>query len=116
MVVDDRRLSLDAQRVLEDGDNRLFLSIASAWELSIKVGLGKLSLAGGPLGFFRKHLAINNVELLPVELEHVVKVSDLLHHHRDPFDRLLIAQARVEGMPLVTRDPRISRYPVDVVW
>ena len=84
------------------------MSVASVWEIAIKAGLGQLQVPPGLRGYLRRQLVCNEFELLPVLFEHAVAVRDLPRHHRDPFDRLLIAQARVEQLSLVSRDPHES--------
>jgi PIN domain nuclease of toxin-antitoxin system len=88
----------------------------SLWESIQKAQVGKLSLPlpAGP--FLTGELSSNHVRLLPVSLSHVLRVEELPLHHRDPFDRLLIAQSIEEGWPVITADPWFERYPVDVIW
>jgi PIN domain nuclease of toxin-antitoxin system len=110
------RLSPKSQRLLVDPNAELLLSIASVWEMAIKEGMGKLRLKASlndiiQLG--KEHLFIR---LLPIEIEHVIHTSQLPPHHRDPFDRLLIAQAALENLTIVTSDHKITRYPVPVLW
>ncbi|HEY6393214.1 MAG TPA: type II toxin-antitoxin system VapC family toxin [Bryobacteraceae bacterium] len=110
------RLSPKSQRRMEDPNAELLLSIASVWEMAIKEGSGKLSLKA-PLndiiGLGKERLFIG---LLPIEIGHVIHTAQLPPHHRDPFDRLLIAQALLENLTIVTSDPKISRYNVQVLW
>lgn len=115
-IADDPRLPATAREVIADPAHELFLSAASGWEISIKCRLGKLSLAEPPEVFVPKHLGANAVQALPVEMAHALRVFALPPLHRDPFDRLLVAQSQVEGMPLVTADPLVSQYPVEVRW
>ena len=109
---DAARLDAAAWRVLRDPNATLFLSVASAWELGIKHGLGKIALPVGVEAFVADGCRAARIELLPVALSHVAEVGRLPHHHRDPFDRMLIAQARREGLELLTRDPVFARYEV----
>jgi PIN domain nuclease of toxin-antitoxin system len=113
---DDRRLSAEARRTLSDGGNEIFLSVSSAWEIAIKAGLGKLDIPEGPELFVSSEIEANNFTVLSIDLRHALGVYDLPDIHRDPFDRILVAQARVEDMPILTTDPEISRYPVETVW
>jgi PIN domain nuclease of toxin-antitoxin system len=92
------------------------VSVARAWEIAIKAGLGQLEVPPGLRGYLRRQLARNEFDLLPVLFEHAVAVRDLPLHHRDPFDRLLIAQARVEQLSVVSRDPRMKAYAIEVLW
>ena len=109
---DDARLSGSAKSLIEDADTRKLVSIASCWEIAIKVGLGKLDL-GEPSGsFLSREIARNNFEFLPISLHHVTAAESLALHHRDPFDRLLIAQAMVENLSLVGADVVFDQYGV----
>ncbi len=110
------QLSADAQDILHDPNNDLLLSIVSVWEVQIKAQLGRLDLRGDLAGIIREQQQINGIELLPITLPHVLALSELPPHHGDPFDRLLISQARVEDVILVTKDENISRYRVNVLW
>lgn len=110
------KLSPSAAKALADGRNQLFWSVASSWEVAIKVALGKLDL-GGPVGVvLPRELSRSGVEVLPVLHEHVLAVADLPRHHGDPFDRLLVATAQVEGLTLLTRDPWAAKYGVTTLW
>ena len=105
-------------RVLEmckDSENALFVSIASIWELQIKFQLGKLRLYK-PLAEIIRQEQENGIEILSVEAPHVFALDSLPNHHKDPFDRLLVAQALVEGAVLVSADPLVKQYPVKVEW
>lgn len=109
------RLSERSLDLLADPANELLLSAASAWEIAVKVGLGKLSLPAAPADYVPRRLATSGTTALPVELRHALHVATLPRHHRDPFDRLLVAQAQVEGMPLMTADPQLSAYDVEIL-
>ena len=101
---DDQRLSAKARILVEDSNNRKLASAATCWEIAIKVGLGKLDLGESSQSFLPREIARNNFELLPIRLNHATAVEALSWHHRDPFDRLLVAQSIVEGLPLVSGD------------
>ena len=113
---DDPQLSADAKASIEDADNRKLVSIASCWEVAIKVGLGKLDLGESSRSFLPREIARNNFELLPISLEHAITVEGLPLHHRDPFDRMLIAQAMVEGLTTVGADAVFDQYGVARLW
>ena len=99
-----------------EADNELWLSIASLWEITIKLRLGKLTV-GMPIEvLMTEHLTRNAIDILPITVAHLMALSTLPLHHRDPFDRLLIAQAMVEQAPLVSADPACDAYPVQRVW
>ncbi|MHB8987072.1 MAG: type II toxin-antitoxin system VapC family toxin [Eubacteriales bacterium] len=115
-ITDDLRLSPRVREIIGDEENELFLSSASGWEMAIKARLGKLDLPAGLISFVAEQMAINAIDPLPVEMSHALHVYNLPDYHRDPFDRILIAQARLENMPILTSDPQIGRYPVKVVW
>jgi len=102
--------------VCEDRSNGLLLSVVSLWEMQVKAQLGKLSLDLPLAELVAAQQRDNRIEVLPVELVHVLALDDLPLHHRDPFDRLLIAQARVERAILVTRDAAFGRYAVETLW
>lgn len=113
---DDPQLSDDARAQIEDGENRKLVSLASCWEIAIKVGLGKLDLGEPSRTFLPREIARNNCELLQIRLEHATAVEDLPLHHRDPFDRLLIAQMMVEDLPVISADQVFDQYGVSRLW
>lgn len=115
-VDDSPRLGRRAKAAIADPDRRCFLSLASSWELAVKLSLGKLELPGSIERFVPAQLAANDFEELPLRFAHVARVARLPFHHRDPFDRLLAAQALAEGLTIVSADPVFRRYGVRVVW
>jgi PIN domain nuclease of toxin-antitoxin system len=115
-IADDARLPAATRERLLDRADELFVSIASIWEIAIKVGIGRLRTPGDLQGFLADQLAKTAFSVLPIAFEHVVAVHALPKHHRDPFDRLLIAQSRKEGLVLVSRDRRFGLYDVDLAW
>jgi len=115
-ITDDSRLSRRAREVIGDGRNELFLSSASGWEIAIKARLGKLDVQDDLKSFIPKQMALNSINGLPVQMSHALHVYELLDHHRDPFDRMLISQAQLEDMCILTGDPQIALYPVEIVW
>ena|SRR5437868_14396005 len=114
-IKDNPRLSVSAKAWLES-DADLLLSIACLWEISIKVSIGKLTLAQPFDIFLPQQLADNDIEILPISLAHLGIVSTLPFHHRDPFDRLLIAQAITEQLPIVSIDAAFDAYSVTRLW
>lgn len=92
------------------------MSIASCWEIAIKVGVGKLDLGESSRTFLPREIAGNNFELLPIRLDHVTTVETLPSHHRDPFDRLLIAQASVDQLTIVGADAVFDQYGIPRIW
>lgn len=115
-ITDDPRLSPRVRKIIRNGKNELFLSAASGWEIAIKARLGRLELPATPERFIPEQMAINAIASLPIQMSHTLHVHALPGHHRDPFDRLLIAQAQLENLPIVTADPQIAHYPVKVIW
>ena len=115
-IDDDARLSETAREVISDGHRELLFSAASGWEMAIKVGLGKLKVTGPLSSYLSARLLENAIGVLPVSLRHAVGVAELPDHHRDPFDRLLVAQAVPEDLTVLTADPLVTRYPIRTVW
>jgi len=111
----DNDLSEKAKKIILDTSNSKYLSIASAWELAIKVGLEKIDFAGKTAGFIRLADA-NGFTIMPIKVSHLETYESLPFIHRDPFDRLLIATAISEQMTLITADGNIARYDVSKVW
>jgi len=114
-LVSPERLSRPIRGLLTDNGNELYLSVASCWEIAIKYQLGKLSLPEEPTTFIAPRLVRDGIRDLPVLLEHAVGVGRLPPIHRDPFDRLLVSQAKAEKMPLVSADAELARYDVEVI-
>ncbi len=98
-------------RLISDGNNLVFISAAVIWEIRIKAGLGKLIIPSN----FQMILELQDFELLPITHQHVHAIADLPLHHRDPFDRLLVAQAMIEGFTLITHDDEICKYEVSII-
>lgn len=118
-VADDPRLPAPLKAILEEADHRLFLSAASAFEIAIKHGLGKLPLDVELGELLTEQLQINGIELLPISPTHLVTYARLpfpASGHRDPFDRILIAQAQAEGLSLITVDSAFSDYGIEPLW
>lgn len=115
-ISDDRRLSDRAKEIIGDGSNELYFSAASGWEISIKAGLGRLEIPEDLEPFIADQLSRNAIQALPIYLRHTLHTRTLPDHHRDPFDRILASQAVLEELPLLSADPLVSSYPVEVVW
>jgi PIN domain nuclease of toxin-antitoxin system len=115
MQADPDRLSEAARRIVEPAENELLLSAASSWEIAIKFGLGRLPLPEPPDRYVPDRIRRSGVTPLVVEHAHALAVASLPNHHRDPFDRLLVAQARLEGVPILTADPAFAPYQVEVI-
>ncbi len=110
------KLTERALGACKDRRNPLFFSVASAWEIQVKTQLGKLTLDDPLSKLVRVQQAVNGLRVLGVELLHVLELESLPAYHKDPFDRLLVAQARVENLHLVTADSAVQRYPANLVW
>lgn len=115
-VTEDSRLSSTARSIITDSSKQLFLSAASAWEIVIKARLGKLILPEAPEVYIPNRLAVNRFESLSIHMIHALQVVNLPDLHKDPFDRIIIAQSQVEKMPILTSDSLIKQYSVDVIW
>ncbi len=114
--VDDARLSDAARDLIRDGRNDVIVSAASVWEIAIKSARGRLDLPSAVEPYVEDRLRRNRWSTLPIDVRHVIRAAALPEHHRDPFDRALIAQAQVEGLPIVTTDAAITRYDVETIW
>ena len=111
-----RVLPAKARATLADPDNECLFSLASAWELAIKAGLGKLKLSLPVRRFVVENVAANGFRVLEIGIAHVGRVETLAPHHGDPFDRLLVAQALEENLPIVTADPVFRKYGAKRIW
>jgi Uncharacterized protein conserved in bacteria len=115
-VWDDPRLSALAKSRIEDPAVRKLVSVASCWEIAIKSGLGKLELGEPSRSFLPREISRNNFALLPISLDHATTVEELVVHHRDPFDRLLVAQAMIERVPVLSADLVFDDYGIAWIW
>lgn len=107
------KLPVAAHRAIQAAENEVYASLASAWEIAIKVALGKLDFDVDSL---EAALAASGIQLLGIDLQHTARVATLPQHHRDPFDRLLVAQALCESMTLVSRDGELAKYGLRLLW
>jgi PIN domain nuclease of toxin-antitoxin system len=112
----DPLLSATAKILIEDAGNRKLLSIASCWEIAIKAGLGKLTLGEPSATYIPAALSRTGFEILPISLAHATGVETLPQHHRDPFDRVLVSQATVEAIPIVSADAALDPYRIQRLW
>jgi PIN domain nuclease of toxin-antitoxin system len=115
-VDQDRLLSIASHAAMADPANVLLVSAATVWEIAIKLGLAKLSLSMPYRQWMNQALASLQASLLPITVEYAERQADLPSHHRDPFDRLLIAQALVEDMPVISADITFEQYGVARIW
>lgn len=110
-LADDRELSREASSAISDARNEVFVSAATAWEIAIKRAMGKLAAPANLLAA----IAAGGFQELPITLAHALAAGELPPHHADPFDRMLVAQAKLEGLTLVTRDQRLAAYQIPIV-
>ena len=113
MSASPERLSKHTQELLRDAETVRLLSVASIWELAFKHQLGKISLPVSPLDFVPSRLETTQTDALPISAAHALRVGTLPRHHRDPFDRMIVAQAMVEGVAVLTADRVFARYEVE---
>lgn len=112
LALEPDRVSADVRAQIGRVDTEVHVSVATLWEVVIKTGLGKLSLPDPPETFWERQTRDSGIAALPIRPEHILDIAALPQVHRDPFDRMLVAQARVEGLTLVTADLRVRAYPV----
>jgi PIN domain nuclease of toxin-antitoxin system len=115
-LLDDPQLSATAQSAIEDPLNDVEVSPATYWEIAIKIRLGNYALPEPYQTFMERELADNDFRILPIEPKHTALLTTMTLHQKDPFDRLLVAQANVEGIPLVSGDPLLDAYGVTRIW
>jgi len=115
-ITGHKMLSKTARKTFLDPRNSLFFSAVSMWEICIKISLGKLSLKSGWFKKIQNEMSINAIQWLPVEMSHCAELTKLPFHHRDPFDRMLVVQARVENLLVLSRDSRLSAYEIERIW
>jgi PIN domain nuclease of toxin-antitoxin system len=115
-TTNDPRLSPAARAFIMDGRNEVYFSVASAWEIAIKAARGRLGLPSAPDRYVTERLRSNGFKRLPIQMSHALEVYHLPPNHADPFDRLLIAQSRLENLPLLSGDGAISSYDVKTIW
>ena len=110
------KLSTQAITIFEDPSNTLYCSLVSVWEMQIKVQLGKLKLDMNLSDMINDQMQTNDIRILPITLSHIWTLDNLDHHHKDPFDRLLIAQAIAENLTILSVDSVFDNYPVKRLW
>ena len=115
-VLDDPQLTAQADALISDPNNDVEISPASYWEIAIKVSIGKYSLPEPYDVFICREIATNDFRVLHIEPKHTALVSEMPFHHKDPFDRLLVAQAKVEGLPIVSGDTALDAYGIARLW
>ncbi|HST04461.1 MAG TPA: type II toxin-antitoxin system VapC family toxin [Chloroflexia bacterium] len=115
-VQGDPNLGVNASAQIGDESNEIYLSMASVWEIAIKISVGKLKIDQELDSFLYDQLNLNRMSIINISIEHVSKVANMPFHHRDPFDRLIIAQSINEQMPIVSRDEAFDAYGVTRIW
>jgi PIN domain nuclease of toxin-antitoxin system len=110
------KLTAKVYDLITDTNNSLTLSIASVWEMQIKVQLGKLNLIAPLPELIANQQQVNRIQILPIELNHIYALKDLPDNHRDPFDRIIISQAMSEKIPVISKDEIFNIYPVEKIW
>jgi len=112
----DHRLTPKAKQILTSNEHELFFSLVSLWEIAIKIKTGKLNTIGSSVAYIRDEMDAYGMSLLPIRYEHILQLESLPHHHSDPFDRLLIAQALTESLPILSGDRAFANYGIKLVW
>ncbi len=115
-IEDDARLSKNASEAILKLNNQRFLSVASLWEIAIKVSIGKMNSHGPFETLVQTQITDNDMQLLPISAKHLDTVQTLPYHHRDPFDRLIVAQALTEDLTLLSHDGNLTDYGVKLLW
>lgn len=115
-ITNEKRLPETVSKVISNGNNQLFLSAASCWEIVIKAKLGKIELPAKADIFIADQLVDNTIQSLPILASHALHIFNLPNHHRDPFDRMIVAQSQLEKLPIITSDSLIAKYDVKTIW
>lgn len=115
-VLDDKRISTNAKSIIKDSKNDIFFSAASAWEMAIKIKLNRLRIKGNLEPFIIEQLSTNNIVPLSITITHSLYTERLPQFHKDPFDRIIIAQSLVENLQLISKDKEVKKYKVATIW
>ena len=115
-IFDRKMLSSKVRRLIEDDAHEIFVSVASVWELSIKVAKGKLAMPGGSIRYVMEQIRRTETTVLPLSNKHILRVETLPHHHGDPFDRMIVAQALEEDCTILSSDVAMAAYDARVIW
>ena len=116
IIEDNEILTDEVRKIYLDGANEIYLSVASIWEMAIKISLNKLSIRGQLEKFIDRHAIENNICLLSIQPHHIFPIEKLPFHHRDPFDRLLLSQCIQEKMYLLSKDKQFDKYGIHRIW
>ena len=112
----DHRLPARAKRILTSDTDELVFSLVSLWEIAIKIKIGKLNTIGSSVAYIRDEMDEYGMELLPIRYEHILQLESLPRSHGDPFDRLLVAQAIAESLPILSGDKKLKEYDAKLIW
>jgi PIN domain nuclease of toxin-antitoxin system len=115
-VLDDKRISTEAKSIIADSKNTIYFSAASAWEMAIKTKLARLKIIGDIEPFIIEQLSTNSFVPLSITISHALYTERLPQIHKDPFDRIIIAQSKLEDLPLISKDKKVRKYKVTMVW
>jgi PIN domain nuclease of toxin-antitoxin system len=115
-LLHDHRLTPKAKQILTSNEHELVFSLVSLWEIAIKIKTGKLNTIGSSVAYIRDEMDAYGMQLLPIRYEHILQLESLPHHHSDPFDRLLIAQALTESLPILSGDRAFASYGIKLLW
>lgn len=115
-ITDDPKLPPSVRKIIADGKNELFFSAASCSEIAMKAHLGRINLPDKPDAFISDQMSINDVKSLPIQASHALHVFNLPALHTDPFDRIIVAQAQLESMPVITSDTLFAKYNIEIIW
>jgi PIN domain nuclease of toxin-antitoxin system len=116
IISTDSRLSKRVEKIYLNGENDVFISIASLWEISIKLSLKKLTIDSSYKEFVQTHIIGNDIKILNITLSHIFRVNQLPFHHRDPFDRMIIAQGVEDNIMIISSDPTFDKYPIKRIF
>jgi len=115
-VLDDQRISTEARSIIEDSKNKIYFSAASAWEIAIKAKIARLKIKGEFESFIIEQLSTNSFVPLSITISHSLYTERLPQIHKDPFDRIIIAQSKLEDLPLISKDKKIRKYKITMAW
>ena len=116
IVTDDKQLSIKAKRYFLNKKNDIYLSIASLWEMAIKISLNKLKINQSLEEFCKEHIIGSNIKILDIKIEHLAKLESLKFKHRDPFDRMLACQCAGENLAIISKDKEFDKYSIKRIW
>ena len=115
-ILDDNKISEHAKNIIKNKNNNIFISMAILWEIIIKISINKLKIKISFDELTLKQIEINDFSLFQIKTNHLKTLLNLSFYHKDPFDRLLISQAKSEGIPIITKDGNFKKYDVEIIW